>query len=503
LRNFLISTCFLICNFSLGQDVIKFGSIEEEILSNNSGFYFIDTEVYPVGNKDLPVGIFDSGIGGLTVLDAIVNFDGFVNATLQPGSDGKIDFENEKFIYLADQANMPYGNYSAENKEDLLREHIIKDVQFLLGKKYYPNMEATHYKEDKSQIKALVIACNTATAYGKETIEEFLKEANLDIKVIGVIDAGVRGALEILQNTEDATIGVMATVGTVDSKGYVNTIYSLKDKMGYTGKIHVFQQGGIGIAEAVDEDADYYDKNLNSPRENYKGPSLNGKIKIEKTLLDIYNFDFDSNKMLCDTENTGDCTTLQINDAENYVRYHLVSLMEQIKVANTGIPLKSIILGCTHYPYLVSEINEILEELFNYKDAHGHFRYREHMSREITLIDPAINTARELFQYLKEASLFNNTGNIRNSEFYISVTNTANPKVIVNENGNFPYEYKYGRKAGEIQEYVKVVPFSRTNISDDILSRLKVQLPFTYELIGDFNQSNPKTEFLKENEKIN
>jgi glutamate racemase len=493
----------ILTHLGFGQEVGVRGSITTEILNNSSGFYFIETEKYPAGVKTLPIGVFDSGIGGLTVLDAIVNFDGFRNFTLQPGPDGIIDFENEHFIYLADQANMPYGNYSAENKEDLLREHIIKDVQFLLGNKYYSVGGAANYETDKSSVKALVIACNTATAYGKETIEEFLKEAKLDIKVIGVIDAGVRGALEILQIDEDATIGVMATVGTVDSKGYVNTIHDLKKKMGYTGKIHVFQQGGIGIAEAVDEDADYYDKNLQAPRDNYKGPGLEGKTKIEKALIDIYNFDFDENKMLCDTENTGDCSTLQINDAENYVRYHLVSLMEQIKDADTDIPLKSIILGCTHYPYLISEINDVLKELYNYKESNGHYRYRKYMSSEIVLIDPAVNTARELYQYLNEASLLNESGDIKDSEFYISVANTENPKVIVNENGNFPYEYKYGRIAGEIQEYVKVVPFSRTNISEDILSRLKVQLPFTYELIGQFNKSSSKTDILQENEKIN
>jgi glutamate racemase len=138
-----------------------------------------------------------------------------------------------------------------------------------------------------------------------------------------------------------------------------------------------------------------------------------------------------------------------------------------------------------------------------YKEADGNYRYREYMAVEITLIDPAVDTARELFQYLKEASLLNDSGDINDSEFYISVANSANPDVIVNENGNFPYEYKYGRKAGEIQEYVKIVPFSRSNISEDILSRLKVQLPFTYELIGEFNQTNPKTEILQENERIN
>lgn len=482
---------------SLAQEAIT-----NSILNDEESFYYINTSEYPVGEKQLPIGVFDSGIGGLTVLDAIVNFDAYNNETLAAGADGEIDFKKEEFIYLADQANMPYGNYSAENKDALLLEHILKDVQFILGNKYYPNSDSETFKTDKSPIKALVIACNTATAYGKENIEAFLKEAQLDIKVIGVIDAGVRGSLEKLDLDEDATIAVMATAGTVSSKGYVNTIYEQKDKLGYTGNIEVFQQGGVGIAEAVDEDSDYFDKDLTKPRGSYKGPDLQGNLKIDKALMDIYNFDYEDFKMLCDAQGSDDCNILQINDAENYVRYHLVSLMEKIRKAKVQQPLKSIILGCTHYPYLTKEIDLVLNELFNYQDEDGNYRYRHFMAEDIDLIDPAVNTALELFQHLKEEKLFNENGDINNSEFYISVPNRKNPNIIANEKGDFPYEYKYGRSEGEIQEYVKVVPFSRNSISGDILSRLEFQLPFTYELIEKFNSGNSKTEKLQKEDRI-
>ncbi len=477
-------------------------AITNSILNDKESFYYINTKAYPTGVKELPIGVFDSGIGGLTVLDAIVNFDAYNNKTRTPGADGQIDFKTEEFIYLADQANMPYGNYSAENKNSLLLEHILKDVQFILGDKYYPSPDAKTYKTDKSPIKALVIACNTATAYGKENIEAFMKQANLDIKVIGVIDAGVRGALENLARDEDATIAVMATAGTVTSKGYVTTLYDQIEQLGYTGNIEVFQQGGVGIAEAVDEDSDYFNKDLTSPRENYKGPDLQGSLKIDKALLDIYNFDYEDFKMLCDAQGADDCNILQINDPENYVRYHLVSLMEQIRKARVQQPLKSIILGCTHYPYLTAEINKVLGELYNYKEEGGNYRYRNLMAAEIQLIDPAVNTALELFQFLKEEELFNNSGQINNSEFYISIPNRDNTGIQINDNGDFPYDYKYGRNEGEIQEYIKVVPFSRSSISEDILSRLEMQLPFTYKLIETFNAKNSKTALLKKEEKI-
>ncbi|MDC9721286.1 MAG: hypothetical protein PSN34_00750 [Urechidicola sp.] len=481
--------------------VVK-GDIIETIIDDKENFYHVDFNNYPSNDTSLPIGVFDSGTGGLTVLKAIVNYDQNQNDTQQNGSDGEIDFEKESFIYLGDQANMPYGNYSKENKVDLLKEHIIKDAQFLMSNKYYSNSNDIAVNTDKEPVKALVIACNTATAYGKDYIEEFVKRANSDIKVIGVIDAGVRGVLETMEKDEDGIIGVLATAGTVASKGYHNTILKFKDQQGFTGAIEVFSQGGIGIAEAVDEDANYFDKNLKKPRQDYKGPSLEGDVKIDKTLFDIYNFSFDNSRMLCDTEKADDCSILQINDAENYVRYHVVTLMENIRKSNSTNQLKSIILGCTHYPYLVKEINLVLDELYNYKDKKGNYLYRKFMMEDIQLVDPAVNTAKELYDYLKQESLFNPNGNIKDSEFYISVANKDNSNNQIDESGRFPYDYKYGRNAGEIQEYVKIVPFSRDNISADILARFQIQIPYVYQLMQNFNAENEKTKELNEKSKI-
>jgi glutamate racemase len=484
------------------KEIINNGAITSTIINDKDNFYHVDMENYPSSDTSLPIGVFDSGTGGLTVLKAIVNYDKNQNTSHKVGRDGNLDFNKESFIYLGDQANMPYGNYPKENKVDLLKEHIIKDAQFLMSNKYYSDAKDTFVNTDKKPVKVLVIACNTATAYGKEYIEEFLKKANANMKVIGVIDAGVRGTLSTLNKEEDAIIGVLATAGTVTSKGYHNTIVKFKAEMGFTGNIEVFSQGGIGIAEAVDEDPNYFNKNLRKPRSDYKGPDLKGDVQIDKTLFDVYNFEFNDSKMLCDSEKTDDCSILQINDAENYIRYHLVTLMEQIRMSKTNNKLKSIILGCTHYPYLISEITEILKELYNYKGNDGVYLYRNFMVKNIHLIDPAEDTAKELHEYLKLEKLFNPNGNIKNSEFYISVANKDNPNNLIDKDGRFTYEYKYGRNANEIQEYVKVVPFSRKNISDAILMRFQKQIPYVYQLMQNFNNTSLKASELSKEEKI-
>jgi hypothetical protein len=197
--------------------------------------------------------------------------------------------------------------------------------------------------------------------------------------------------------------------------------------------------------------------------------------------------------MLCDQANPDDCSIMQINDPENYVRYHLITLLENIRKSKTKNQLKTIILGCTHYPYMMQKFERVLAELYAYKSLDGNYVYRHNMAEHIELIDPSVNTAKELHEHLRQDDLINPSGDIYKSEFYISVANRDNKENEINEDGNFPYDCKYGRDVGNIQEYVKVVPFSKSNISSDILMRFQNQIPFVYDLMKDFNQSSPKT----------
>ncbi|WP_433896360.1 glutamate racemase [Sphingobacterium mizutaii] len=481
------STCYV-----QAQSPLK---IEEAILKDQKNFYYVDFKKYPKSLNNLPIGVFDSGTGGLTVLDALVNFDEHNNQSRSKEKDGLLDFKQENFIYLADQANMPYGNYHAAQKDELLIEHIIKDFQFLLSNKYYPNYQSAKFNKDKEKVKAIVIACNTATAYGYKDAEAFMKKTNLDIPVIGVINAAARGTLALFDKEESGSIAVFATVGTIASGGYERTLREQIAKAGHTGDLQIFNQGGHGVAEAVDEEPDFIKTSANAPRADYRGPSLDSKdYKIDRTLLDIYNFNFDKNQMLCDSKDTEDCTMMQINSSENYIRYHLVSLLEQMRKTEGAKPLKAMVLGCTHYPYLVKEINQVLGELKEYKGNDGEYKYRALIDNEVHIIDPSVFVARELYEALEEQELFNSKGDmLKNSEFYISVPNQDNKSVqLEGGEARFTYDYKYGRTENEIQEYVKVVPFDRGNISDMTLERFKSVIPNTYQLMRNFSNGNSK-----------
>ncbi|MDR0754052.1 MAG: aspartate/glutamate racemase family protein, partial [Prevotellaceae bacterium] len=231
--------------------------IISKILSDTSSKFYTDFSKYPNDRKSLATGIFDSGTGGLTVLEKFMVCDEYNNATGEMQADGIPDFENEDFNYLGDIANMPYGNYSQENKTDYLRELIIKDALFLL-------------KEKPSKI--IVIACNTATAYGLEDISTLLKKSGTGIHVIGVINAGVNATLLPLDRNNDYAIGVLATAGTIASNAYEKTLLKTKDEMGFKGNITVINQPGAGFAESVDGEKDYTDRNLVEMCDNYRGP---------------------------------------------------------------------------------------------------------------------------------------------------------------------------------------------------------------------------------------
>ena len=422
-------------------------------------------------NKNLPIGVFDSGTGGLTVLEAMLRLDAYNNATGLPGADGKPDFSSEFFEYLADQANMPYGNYAAEKKTDLLKEHIFKNMQFLLQS-----------NNTKQSTKMIVLACNTATAYALSDIKAKFKAENIQVPVIGVIDAGAKAALAYQAKAGAGTIGVFATAGTVASEGYPRTLQAMaKEKT--LPVLSVVSQGGAGLAESIDRDWSYFVDTLTQARKEYKGPSMKNPLySIDTTLLSAYQFDKTNNKLLCEYDDKGSCLDLQLNDPANYVRYHLVSLLEKMVQQNIKTPMNTLILGCTHYPYMLDTIAKVLNELYDYKKD-NQYRYRSFMTKHIELIDPSVETAKEAYLALREMQL-GNTAGVQPNRFFITTPNKALTEAQLQPDGWFTYAYKYGRAVGEKKDYVQYVPFDHKNISDASYERFKLVLPNSYKEIA-------------------
>ena len=457
------------------------------------------TDVSVRSLRSLPIGLFDSGTGGLTVLEQVLTLDEFNNEQRAPGSDGKPDFSRESFVFLADQANMPYGNYPSVDREKFLEHLIVKDAEFLMRRRYYDSPNAKQAESDKLPVKAIVIACNTATAYGQDDIQDVVARAGLDIKVIGVIDAGARGALTVLKDGQPSAIGVIPTRGTVLSKAYPQAIRANAKRLGMKQSVQVVQQGAVGLAGAIDGDSNFIDRNAKDhrPRTNYKGPSLTNPIaKIDLKILKRYGFDYSENRMLYDGTATHP-TELQLNSVENYIAYHVVTLLESLRKSDQSQPLRAIILGCTHFPFFKDTFRTHLHRLYDHRE-NGEYVYRRVMAKDIELIDPAYFTARELYRSLAKDEKFRDSDGVSNKhsrgEFYITMPCRQFTGVQLNDAGGFTYKYKYSRKLGHPNGDYRSVPLVPEVLEDQASERLKTRVPAVWKLITEFRQAKTNGE---------
>lgn len=134
-------------------------------------------------DRNAPIGVFDSGVGGLTVVKEIMR-----------------QLPDEKIVYFGDTARVPYG---AKTKETVLKfsRQIIRFLQ-------------------EQEVKAIVIACGTASACALDTLEK-----EVDLPILGIVRPG---ALSATQATQNGKIGVIATEGTIASKIYSSYIKQMK-----------------------------------------------------------------------------------------------------------------------------------------------------------------------------------------------------------------------------------------------------------------------------------
>ncbi|MDR3112157.1 MAG: glutamate racemase [Elusimicrobiota bacterium] len=151
--------------------------------------------------KNNPIGIFDSGFGGLTVMSAI-------NKIL-PG---------ENLIYFGDTAHVPYGSKS---KDAVIK--LSKEIAYFLI---------------KNKVKTIVVACNTASAFALRFLQK-----NSNVPVIGVIEPGAK---EAVLKSNNKAIGVIATEGTVLSGSYPSEIRKIS-------KAKVYQQECPLLVPLVEE----------------------------------------------------------------------------------------------------------------------------------------------------------------------------------------------------------------------------------------------------------
>jgi len=372
--------------------------------------------------RRLPIGVFDSGIGGLTVMEALLTVDAFHNDTLAPGPDGTPDFARERFIYFGDQANMPYGNYPAAGRTDYLRELILKDAVFLLGRRYWP-ADAKVPARDKPPVKAIVIACNTATAYGLDDIRQAIAAWKIPVIVIGVVEAGAR---DLMERKAEGGIGVLATVGTCSSGVYPKTIARTLGRAGRQVPV-IAQHGSAALAGVIEGDPSF--------KESVAACALREARALAQTYRDT----------------------------------------------TAAVPLQTIVLGCTHYPLAQPELDAAFAALREEKGADGTQPWREVIGEKRLFVNPAQATARELFRELARAGLRLKTAENRileRTQFYLSVPRAECPGIRLAPGGGLDRDYQYSRMPGNWEiEDTKNVPLTSGLIPGNSAKLVSGRLP--------------------------
>ena len=246
-------------------------------------------------NNNRPIGFFDSGVGGLSVLREAIKI-----------------MPNEDYIYFGDSKNAPYGMKSVDEVKDL----TFKAVEFLLSK----------------GVKGIAIACNTATSAAVADLRKIYP----DLPLVG-IEPALKPAVEL--NT-DGDILIMATAMTLKEVKFKRLMDRYKDRASI---IPVPCPGLVEFIEAG----------------NYKG-----------------------------------------KEVEEY-------LLEKINTYRGG-KIASIVLGCTHYPFIKGTLSKIVGE-------------------DVTIIDGGLGTAKELRRRLMEKNLLLES----NKEGNIEIINSSEKKELI------------------------------------------------------------------------
>lgn len=229
--------------------------------------------------KNAAIGVFDSGVGGLTVAREIMR-----------------QIPNERLVYFGDTARVPYGSKSKETVTKFSKQ-IVRFLQ-------------------TQNVKAIVVACNTASAYALDEIEK-----ELDIPIIGVVKPGARVAAGA---TKNGRVGVIATRGTIQSGIYTQYIQGISKEIQVIGKACPL------FVPLVEEGL------------------------LEDPVTD-----------------------------EIAMRY-----LSELKDRD----IDTLILGCTHYPLIRSTVAKAMGE-------------------QVTLVNPAYETAKELKELLEKENLLNEQPN--------------------------------------------------------------------------------------------
>ena len=246
----------------------------------------------------------------------------------------------------------------------------------------------------------------------------------------------------------------------------------------------MLNQEAVGLDAAIKGDTAYVDTSAVVARGSYEGPVSGVSYNnIDMSLFDRYGFDTRGNALLYPGK--GDISGVQLNSVENYVRFHLVSMIERHRRSGSRVPISSIILADGSYAQVRGVLEEVMDELYNYRRG-GIYLYRSGISPDFRFIDPAECAAVEAYKILRNDHNLALRGDLTRLESFISLPSASLPEDVLNPDGTMKDGFKYGRQCGDEELTTKVVPFAPRYVSPEIMNYIERNNSEVYSLIRNY-----------------
>ena len=476
----LLSLLLASCRDDEGEEALL--PIAQKALTDTASVYYIGADRYPQDISGLPIGVLDCSVNGFEVVERLLTLDCFDNITGKPEPDGIIDFGGENIQFLSDRANGPYGGYIEVGSLDFLKEQVLSNTIFLMSDDYF-NLAGDEYRSGfKEPVKMIIVSSPVADLRVLPDINNFLEQSGTGVKAIGVVEAGIREAVSDVDEDGNLCVGVLFAPDGVSSIEYESMI---RKSVGNTGgKVQVLNQEAVGLDAAIKGDTAYVDTTAIVARDSYAGPVAGVSYNnIDMSLFDRYGFDTQDNALLYVRK--GDLSGVQLNSVENYARFHLVSMIERHRRSGSRVPISSIILADGSYAQIRDILEEVMEELYNYRRG-GIYLYRSVISPDFRFIDPAECAAAEAYKVLRNDRNLALRGELTRLESFITMPSASLPEDALNPDGTMKDDYKYGRQCGSEDLTTKVVPFAPRYVTPEIMNYIERNNSEVYSLIRNY-----------------
>lgn len=345
-----LAACFLVvcfgcrCSNQAHKDAPQKLPVVYQAFSDTLCPFYVKTNKFPHNRKELAIGLLGSNPSCDSLLLAtFLQADYFDNITGQPLPDGICDFAGENFLY---HRYVPDSSFLSDSIITF-RQQAICETALLIRPTV--SLEAT---------KVVVVACDAAAQLAQKDMRDLLEDARLHIPSTSTLWTGIRTTEQWLEE-KPGTLGIFASPQAVALKSYQSLLS--------------------------------YDNTFLQQYDTTNTP-------IPKELIPVFHFDFSQGNMQYKGSRYNP-TYIYIRSEANYVRYFTVMLVEQLRHGNTRKPLTYLLLGDISLVPYTAVITETLRQLRDYRKE-GRYVYRHLISPQVTLIDPARETAIETYRLL-------------------------------------------------------------------------------------------------------